>query len=132
MRFLKILVLALVTVTTSEAQTDPVKALVGKWEGEVQLRGRGDPNRTLIIESVTERDGRWVAEGRYGITGQGFGKVQIDVDRSGRWPSIRFATGANSTVRLDLVDEKSMAGTMTLAGTSQHGNDRSMRLRKIE
>ena len=60
------------------------------------------------------------------------GKVQIDIDRGGQWPSIRFVTGASSTVRLNLLDEKSMSGKMTLTGTSQRGNDRQMKLLKIE
>jgi len=133
MRLLFTVVLALLAATASDAQTDLSKALIGKWQGEAQELGRGDPNRTLVIESVAEKDGKWVAEGRYGITGKGLGKVQIDVDRSGQWPSIRFVTGANSTVRLNLVDEKSMVGKMTLAGTSRfHGNDRSMSLLKVE
>jgi hypothetical protein len=53
MRLLRTVVLALiVTVTGSEAQTDLAKLLVGKWEGEVEVVGSSDPNRTLIIESV--------------------------------------------------------------------------------
>ena len=134
MRLLFASVLALLVGSASEAQTDAAKAPVGKWEGEVQQRGvgSGDPNRTLIIQSVGEKDGKWVAEGRYGVTGKGLGRVQIDVDTSSKWPSIRFVTGANSTVSLNLLDEKSMAGTITLAGTSQVGNDRSMKLGKVE
>ena len=134
MRLLFAVVLALLVGTASEAQTDAAKALVGKWEGELQQRGvgGGDPNRTLIIQSVGEKDGKWVAAGRYGVTGKGLGSVQIDVDTSSKWPSIRFVTGANSTVRLNLLDEKSMAGTITLTGTSQAGNDRSMKMGKVE
>ena len=133
MRFLSSVVLALLVVAASEAQTDLEKALVGKWQGDVQLGGvRGDPNRTLVIRSVSEKDGKWVAEGRYGVTGKGLGKVQIDVDKTGQWPSIRFVTGANSTVNLNLVDEKSMVGKMTLSGSGRGDPDRSMRLQKAE
>jgi hypothetical protein len=132
MRLLLAVVLALLTGSISEAQTDSVKALIGKWEGEVQLRGvGGDQNRTLIIESVGEKDGKLVAEGRYGITGKGLGKIQIEVDTTGRWPSIRFVTSANTTVRLNLVDERSMVGTMTLPGTREGGSDRSVKLARV-
>ncbi len=132
MRFPFTVVLALLAATASYAETDLSKALMGKWQGEVEEWGSGDRNRTLVIESVAEKDGKWVAEGRYGITGKGMGKVQIDIDRSGQWPLIKFVTGANSKVRLNLMDEKSMVGKMTLAGTSQRGNDRQMRLLKVE
>lgn len=45
------------------AQGDLAKALVGKWEGEVQWAGGAgsatrDPNRTLIIQSVEQKVGK--------------------------------------------------------------------------
>jgi hypothetical protein len=126
--------LALFIAGVSEAQTDPVKALVGKWQGEAQNVGRGNPDRTLIIETVSEKDGKWLAEGRFGITGQRFGPVQIQVEMGGQWLAIRFVTGANSTVRLNMVDDKSMVGTLTFVGASNSGqsNDRAMRLQRME
>jgi hypothetical protein len=116
------------------AQGDLAKSLVGKWEGELQLAGgaTGDPNRTLIIESVTQKDGTWVAAGRFGITGQGLGKVEIEVtDSSGR-PFIRFVTGASSTVRLSLTGARELTGATTFSGASNtgRGNDRALRLEK--
>jgi hypothetical protein len=118
------------------AQVDLAKALVGKWEGEITWAGSAggatsDPNRTLIIESVTQKDGKWVATGRYGVTGKGLGKVEIQVDDSGNRPLIRFVTGAPSTVRLALTGTKELTGTMTfLSGSSARGNDRPIRLEK--
>jgi len=119
------------------AQGDLAKALVGKWEGDVRWTGGGgagkaggDPNRTLIIESVEQKEGKWVATGRYGVTGKGLDKVEIEVDGSGSSPFIRFRTGANSTVRLALTGAKELTGTLTLTGTSQRGNDRPMRLER--
>ena len=123
----------LLGISPGPAQGDLAKALVGKWEGDVQWAGgagTGDPNRTLIIESVTQKDGKWVATGRYGVTGKGLGKVEIEVDDSGSRPFIRFVTGGNSTVRLALTDAKYLIGTLTLPGTSQRGNDRPMRLER--
>ena len=117
------------------AQGDLAKALVGKWEGEVQwARGAGsatgDPNRTLIIESVEQKDGKWVATGRYGVTGKGLGKVEIEVEESGGRPVIRFVTAGPSTVRLSLVGAKDLTGTMTITGASRQGNERQMKLEK--
>jgi hypothetical protein len=122
-------------ISSGWAQVDLAKALVGRWEGEVQWAGgagsgAGDPNRTLIIESVTQKDSKWVATGGYGITGKGLGKVEIEVGDSGGRPFIRFVTGGNSTVRLALTGAKDLTGTLTLPGTSQRGNDRSMRIER--
>jgi hypothetical protein len=127
----------LLGISPGLAQVDLAKVLVGKWEGAVQWAsgagsGAGDPNRTLIIDSVEQKDGKWVAMGKYGVTGKGLGKVAIEVDDSGSRPLIRFATGGNSTVRLALSGTKELTGTMTLTGTSQRGNDRPMSLEKKE
>lgn len=71
-----------------------------------------------------------MATGRYGVTGKGLGKVEIEVDESGSRLFIRFVTGGPSTVRLSLVGAKDLTGTLTLPGTSQRGNDRPMRLER--
>jgi hypothetical protein len=136
MRLLAVSVLSTALgMSSGWAQGDLAKALVGKWEGAVEWAGgagsgAGDPNRTLIIDSVDQKDGKWVATGRYGITGKGLGKVEIEVGDSGSRPFLRFVTGANSTVRLTLAGPKELAGTLTLSGTSQRGNDRRMTLQK--
>jgi hypothetical protein len=122
--------LVLLLITSSWAQVDPAKVLVGTWEGELALQGRGNRGRTLIIDSVTQNDGKWVAQGRYGITGQGLGRVPIEVDVSGDRVWIRFKSGANSDIRLNLLQEKYLVGTLTIAGTSQGSNDRSMKLER--
>jgi hypothetical protein len=117
------------------AQSDAAKSLVGKWEGEVTWAASagaatGDPNRTLIIQSVEQKDGKLVATGRFGITGKGLGKVDIEVDEGGGRPFIGFVTGGNSTVRLTLTGAKELTGTLKLIGTSQRGNERPLRLEK--
>ena len=117
------------------AQGDRAKGLLGKWEGEIQWAGGAgsgapDPNRTLIVESVEQKEGKWVATGKYGITGKGLGKVEIEVDDSGARTWIRFTTPANTTVRLSLSGTKHLTGTTTLPGASQRGSDRPMNLEK--
>lgn len=128
-----LLALATLGVPKSEAQVDLAKALIGKWAGEVQQRGTGgDPNRTLIIEAVTQTEGKWVAQGKYGMTGKGLGRVQMEVDAGGGKPWVRFVTAANLTVRLDLFDEKHLVGKVTLAGARQQDPDRAIRLEKVD
>ena len=55
------------------------------------------------------------------------------MDVSGEHPSIRFATRAAATVRLDLLDEGHLVGTLTrreVGGTL--GTDRAIKLEKKE
>jgi len=82
---------AILGTSSPWAQVDLAKSLVGKWEGEATWAGSAgsvvaDANRTLIIDAVTQKDGKWVATGRYGITGKGLGKVDIEVDEGGGSP----------------------------------------------
>lgn len=57
------MVLSLVGV--SHAQVDLAKALVGRWEGEQEYLAISaeNPKRILVIESVNQVDGKWVANG---------------------------------------------------------------------
>ena len=59
---------ALLHVGAAAAQVDLAKVLVGRWEGEQEyITNRADdPKRTLVIESVNQVDGKWVADGRFG------------------------------------------------------------------
>ena len=131
----------LLSASSGSAQEDRAKVLVGKWEGTVEWAGGagsgglGDPNRTLIIESVTQKDGKWVGTGKYGITGKGLGKVDIEIEDSGNRTAITFATSPTTAVRLSLTGPKELTGTTTLPATigrttQARGNDRPLKLEK--
>jgi hypothetical protein len=137
-KLLTLLVVAVVStslgMSSAWAQVALAKSLVGKWE--VTWAGSagaavGDANRTLIIESVTQKDGAWVGAGRYGITGKGLGKVEIEVGDSAGRPFLRFVTGGPSTVRLTLTGAKELTGTTTISGLTAgtgRGGDRALAL----
>jgi hypothetical protein len=55
----------------------------------------------------------------------------MEVDASGGHPSIRFVTRTNTTVRLELFEEKHLVGTITMP-SERFGNDRAMTLEKKE
>jgi hypothetical protein len=117
-------------VSLAWAQADPSKALIGKWEGDVQQqsRGRTSADRTLVVDSAQGTS--W--KGHYGITGQKMGKVDGELDTTTTPPAIRFKTGG-STVELRLLDDKNLAGTIRTPGAKQHGtSDVPMRLKKVE
>ena len=117
------------------AEDDLAKALVGTWQGELQLRLKkgADPEVTLKIASVKQEDGKWVAEGRFGLDGK-TRPVKIDVDTGGAKPSLRWTGATGFEYNLSLLDDKHLGGTATLT-TKEGGRgdrDRSMRLEKKE
>ncbi len=129
-RFAAALVL-LLGATRPAGAHDLGKALLGTWEGTIQFRGlpRADPNRTLVIHSVTPTDHGPIAEGRYGISGKRMRNVTIDVDPSGTFLWIRFVSGAQQPIKLTLIDDRALAGTITLRGAG--AKDRPMAFRKV-
>jgi hypothetical protein len=120
------------------AQADLAKALVGTWKGELQtLTKQGDPVLTLIISSVKQEGGKWVADARLG--GADAAKTRpanIDIDTSGSKPSLRFKGAAGAEYNLNLFGDKELVGTATLtsaqAGRSTGSRDRSVKLEKKE
>ena len=127
-----VLVTLLTTVLVGSsvgAQTPPAQALIGKWEGQIRFQSsRANPGRTLIIESVGSGEGTVPVRGRYGVTGQNLGRMQGTLEIADGRPRLRFTTGANSTVVLELQGDKDLVGTIGLSGEG----DREMRLKKVE
>jgi hypothetical protein len=123
-------------IGAAAAQADLGKALVGTWQGELQaLTKKGDPVLTLIISSVKQEGGKWVAEARLGGADAAKTRpVNIDIDTSGSRPSLRFKGASGSEYSLNLFGDKELVGTATLT-TSQAGRgarDRSVKLAKKE
>jgi hypothetical protein len=116
------------------AQADLSK-LVGTWKGELQQRTQkgADPTIVLIIKSVKQEDGKWVADARVGPTEDKTGKVNLEIDTSGSKPSLRWTGGAGAAYDLSLLDDRNLVGTAVLT-TSQAGRgarDRPVKLEKV-
>ena len=113
------------------AQLDPTKALVGTWEGWVRV----PPYRefTLIIESVTPQDGGWVARGRYGLKEANVIRPPrtIPVAQQGGDIIVEFRSGANP-VRLKLVGERKLEGTMNVVGGLSGTMNLGFKFEKVE
>jgi hypothetical protein len=111
-------ILILGTATSGFAQVDPTKALIGRWEGQVESSSApGGNQRTLMISSVkAQGEGEWIARGRFGFTGQvqeGPGGQEISVSSKNNEIFIEFATGTGKApVRLKLVDDNTLKGTI--------------------
>jgi CHAT domain-containing protein len=114
------------------------KRLVGYWRGDAQSRFSGPKaEQSLYIDSVGQKDGQWIAKGRYGTPGRGAGgRVHIEVDNSGKRPWIKFVTGGNSRAQLELIGEKNLMGTIKYPGASftgsRGGNENALRLERGE
>ena len=112
------------------AQLDPTKALVGTWEGWVRV----PPYRefTLIIESVTPQEGGWVARGRFGLKDGNVGPPRtIPVAQQGGDIIVEFRSGANP-VRLKLVGERKLEGTMNVVGGWSGTMNLGFKFEKVE
>jgi hypothetical protein len=118
------------------AQVDVAKVLVGTWKGELQQRTNkgADPTVVLIIKSVKQEDGKWVASARVGATEEKTGSVNLEIDTTGSKPVVRWTGGSGAVYNLSLLDDKNLVGTATLT-TGQGGQrdrDRSVKLEKKE
>jgi hypothetical protein len=126
---------ALLGAGVAGAQTDVAKVLVGTWKGELQQRTTkgADPTIVLMIKSLKQEDGKWVASARVGPTEEKTGPVQLEVDTTGSKPAVRWTGGAGAVYNLTLIDDKNLVGTATLT-TGQAGGrgerDRPVKLEK--
>jgi len=65
--------------------------------------------------------------------GQGLGRRPIEIDNSGKAPGLRFTTGANSTVRLELVKSNDLVGSIKYIGAGVgRDNEDSLRLQRVD
>ena len=129
-----VMVLSLAGV--SHAQVDPAKALVGRWEGEqgYLVISAENPKRILVIESVNQVDGRWVANGRYG-TPAGLVRVKIAVETGGKGVDLSWTGPTGNQFQLNLLRGKHLVGKITLTTEQSKGGtgsrDRTLKLEKV-
>jgi hypothetical protein len=117
------------------AQVDVAKVLVGTWKGELQQRSQkdADPTLVLIIKSVKQEDGKWIADARVSATEDKTATAKIDIDTSGAKPSLRWTGGKGTAYDLSLLDDKNLVGTALLttgAGGGSRDRSRSVKLEK--
>jgi hypothetical protein len=129
--------MVLSVVGVSRAQVDPAKALVGRWEGEQEYLAisADNPKRILVIESVNQVDGKWVANGRYG-TPAGLVRVKIAVETGGKGVDLSWTGPTGNQFQLNLLRDKHLVGKITLtteqskSGTGSR--DRTLKLEKVK
>jgi hypothetical protein len=107
---------------------------VGKRAGNITNRA-DDPKRTLVIESVNQMDGKWVANGRVG-TPAGQGRVKIAVETSGKDVGLSWTGGSGAQYQLNLMHDKHLVGKVTFTveqnKSSTGSRDRTLKLEKVK
>jgi hypothetical protein len=123
---------------SAPAQEDLSAALIGTWEGEQEyLTVRSeDPKRTLVIESVSQVDGKWIANGRY-TAPNGTGRVNIAIDTSARYPSLSWTSPSGAQYQLNLLKDRQLVGKITFTtGQGKIGSagsrERGLKLEKMK
>ena len=130
---LQILLIAEATILF--AQVDPTKALIGRWEGQIEISGNNA--RTLMINSVKAKgEGEWVARGRYAITGaegeKATGGSEMSVSSKDNEIYVELVVGSSKNpVKLKLVSENKLEGTINMV-VGGRGADRRIRFEKVE
>ncbi len=91
-----IVCLLAISTTVASAQSDPVKVLIGRWEGTVSDPIRNFAKvRTLIIRSVEPTESGWVAKGSFRSGGRETGgaiRNGIDVSLKDGLIVLQFST----------------------------------------
>lgn len=132
-----VIILGLVISTTVPlpAQTEIAKILVGKWEGRAlfphQKGHRPDPDRTLVVRSVREQEGRWIVEADYGITGKNLKPVDVSLKVSGQEAVLEFRGPADEEVKLTLEKGEFLDGTVFQAKGKAKGLPAPLRLKRV-
>jgi hypothetical protein len=89
----------------------------------------------LIIKSLKQEDGKWIASARVGPTEEKTASVNLEIDTTGSKPAVRWTGGSGAVYSLSLLDDKNLVGTATLT-TAQAGargeRDRAVKLEKKE
>jgi hypothetical protein len=128
------LLLVLSAAALALAQVDPTKVLVGTWEGLIEIPRGSD--RVLIINSVKAKgEGEWVARGRFGTrdyTSSGKGGQAMDVTAKDNEILVEFVTKEKNPVRLKLVNENRLEGTINIISPAGKAVNRRASFEKVD
>jgi hypothetical protein len=133
-RWFLTLLLALSAGALALAQVDPTKVLVGTWEGLIEIPRGSD--QLLIINSVKAKgEGEWVARGRFGprdYTSSGKGGQAMAVKANDNEIFLEFVTKAKNPVRLKLVNENRLEGTVNVISPQGRAANRRAWFEKVD
>jgi len=121
-------VVALLMLGVAQAQDQAVQKLVGTWEGKVDVRD--EPGRTLVIKSVAQERGQWIANIDYGTTGRTMNELQARIEQQRGAPTLTFASSPTNKVELQLISDRELRGILKVSDGAGSWVARKMALKK--
>ena len=106
------LAVALLALGVAHAQDESVQKMVGTWKGKIELLDQ--PDRTLIVKSVTRAGGIWIASVEYGPTGQKLDAFEGRVEQARGAPTLTFYISTTRKVELALVSQTELRGQLKI------------------
>ena len=109
-------------VGPAAAEVDVAAALVGRWEGQVAIKGsQYPPARVLIIKNLRQEStgagvAKWKADGSYGVTADKLGRVDLTITVVDLTVTVEFTTPNSLHATLKLVKPKVLEGTIAVPG----------------
>ena len=96
----------------AHAQDESVQKVVGTWKGKIELLD--EPERTLVVKSVTRAGSIWIASVEYGPTGQKLDAFEGRVEQPHGAPSLTFYISTTRKVELSLVSQTELRGLLKI------------------
>ena len=106
------LAVALLALGVAHAKDESVQKMVGTWKGKIELLD--EPERTLIVKSVTRAGGIWIATVEYGPTGQKLDAFEGRVEQARGAPTLTFYISTTRKVELALVSQTELRGQLKI------------------
>ncbi len=123
-----VVVATLLALGVALAQDESAQKVVGTWKGKVELLD--EPERTLVIKSVTQQAGVWIAKVEYGPTGQKLDAFEGRVEKHRGATTLTFSISTSRKVELSLVSQTELRGQLKVSDGAGSWVGRKMRLLK--
>jgi hypothetical protein len=118
----------LLAFAVAHGQDATVQKLVGRWEGQVDVRD--EPQRTLIIKSIRLQREQWFANIDYGQTGTSLSALEARIERQGEKTTVSFGLSTTRKVELQLISERELQGLLKISDNDGSWVGRKMSLQK--
>lgn len=122
-----IAVTALLALGVAHAQDESIQKMVGTWQGKVDLHD--EPERTLVIKSVTRQGDAWIASTEFGATGEKLSSLEARIEKRRETMTLTFSISATRKVELSLISERELRGLLKISAEGSWVG-RKMRLQK--
>ena len=115
-----------VLIEPAGAEVDAAAALNGRWNGQTEVTSpRFPPTRFLVItnarqESTADGIAKWKADGRWGVTADKLGRVDVTITVVDPTVTVEFLTEESLHVTLKLLKPNVLEGTHVTSGGRAH------------